>query len=422
MKFTTALRNLFLSLVALLVTGVGLANWVLDLAVEDRLGSFQAHLLLLGTGCLLLLGGLAILWRFRRQEKDAFEREYQARHGVYVVGVEASLETATQERLHEAKERLRIEETLHKRDALLKSASHSLTSIVAMRSRDLTIPEVLEKLGQCLGASRAVFFESRSAGARSSEATLEFSWGKSASFSIPEDGRTLNWSSGLLRWHTLLSCGIPVSGRLVDFPESEQDALKNWGLGTVMAIPVLGREQFWGFLGFEDSESNQGWGEAEISALTTVATSLGEALEREQSSLELRRAKEHAEAAEKLARALALEADKAHRAKNEFLGAMNHEIRTPMNAVIGMTSLLSESPLNAEQEEWLDTLRQSGDVLLELINDFLDYSGIEAGRIELEAIPFNLREMIEEAMQLVSDRLLVKGQQLVLLWDSNLPG
>ena len=197
-------------------------------------------------------------------------------------------------------------------------------------------------------------------------------------------------------------------------PTHERAGFVDRNIKSILLVPIMIDNKYWGFIGFDDCRTDRLWSEDEESILSTMASAIGAVIKRDYINNELLR--KNAE----LDKAL-FEAENAARIKSEFLALMSHEIRNPMNGVIGMTGLLLDTELTSEQKEFVESIRLSGDHLLVIINDVLDFSKIESGKLEIDYHPFNLRDCIEDSLDLLSTRAAVKKLDMVYYIETGCP-
>ncbi|HMN60868.1 MAG TPA: PAS domain S-box protein, partial [Anaerolinea sp.] len=201
---------------------------------------------------------------------------------------------------------------------------------------------------------------------------------------------------------------------------------KGWKMSDLvpracMAVPLEVGDGLTGALLVQDFRHARQFSAENFDLLKSIAAPLSVAITNAQLYTGTRRrTSELAEASDKAQRALQ-EAEQANQAKTRFLATMSHEIRTPLNGIIGMTSMLMENNLNNDQMAIIEIIRTTAETLSALINDILDLSKIESGRLELEHHPFNLHECMEAALNLQVPRAMERGLDLAYFIEPGTP-
>ncbi|MDR0555085.1 MAG: response regulator [Treponema sp.] len=218
---------------------------------------------------------------------------------------------------------------------------------------------------------------------------------------------SLSYDETLPAWKEKLSLGETLNGPLNSLPSSEVARLNPYHIKSLLVVPVILRERFWGFVSFDDCRNERTFPKEEESILRSGSLLLANTVARNEMTGSLVHARE-----------AALQSSKA---KSEFLANMSHEMRTPMNAIIGMTSI-AKSASEIEQKDYcLKKIEDASTHLLGVINDILDISKIEANKFELSLEEFDFERMLQKVVNVTNFRLEEKQQRFHIDLDRKIP-
>lgn len=315
-------------------------------------------------------------------------------------------------------QRKKNEIEINKKDSLLKGIAEATKTLITETDEARGFNEALGILGISADVSRVYIYQHQVQG-NTSEVffSLLYEWvseGTDRQIENPDFQKISYSRFASLKFYENFSKGNSLKFIISQLPAESRGAFIDKKIKSIILVPILVDGNYWGFIGFDEMNSDRIWTADEESILVTMAASIGAVFKRNLFGQALLRKNEELDIAVK-------ETERATHAKSEFLALMSHEIRTPLNGVIGMTELLLDTSLDETQKEYIKTIKLSGEQLLVVINDILDFSKIESDKLEIENHPFDLRQCVEDSLDLLAVKAAQKNLELLYSIDKNTP-
>ncbi|MBL7997178.1 MAG: PAS domain-containing protein [Candidatus Kapabacteria bacterium] len=329
-------------------------------------------------------------------------------------------------------------EELKLRDHLLDTITSTLQRIVISTDAESSIQESLGHIAIALDADRMFVVETQSDLNTGESIALNTMHWYSPQFDF-RSSYTPQVSIHRIGFENVLGQlqnGHTVQHPIEDYSALTQRVLRGIGVQSQLIIPVFLRNSFWGFIALQNCREIRTWQDYEVNILMGAATTIAGAIERSRTERKLVEYAEYLEDAKHRLEEQATElletnfkvevareqAESANRAKSAFLSSMSHELRTPLNAILGFTQIMLRDALLSEMyRKHLNTMQRSGEHLLGMINDILDISKIEAGRLELQNAPVSIGDMIDDIRDMFSVRCNEKNLSLVISIHPRVP-
>ncbi|MFI4913320.1 MAG: response regulator [Sedimentisphaeraceae bacterium JB056] len=292
--------------------------------------------------------------------------------------------------------------TKQKRHKNLIAALEVCNLLLSEKDLRLSINESINVIGNVCQQDRVYIFENHKDEQGNLLTSQRYEWvapGVSAEIDNPEL-QNVSYQNFVPRWYSELSCGRTIEGLIKDFPEQERSVLQNQGIVSILVVPIMVDNQFYGFLGFDNCHYEYEWSDSERSILKLFASSIGTALSRKRKEDQLRI---------------------SNAAKNQFLANMSHELRTPLNSIIGFSQMLNDEHFERNQKEFIDIINTQGRILLHLVNDILDFSTIEADSLKIYIQECSVDEVLSQIESIFSPMAQMKKIGIEFEKDINIP-
>ncbi|MFT3932512.1 MAG: PAS domain S-box protein [Chitinophagaceae bacterium] len=300
-----------------------------------------------------------------------------------------------------------VEGNLRKKDQLLQAVSEATHQLIGNKNLEEAVGEGLFLLGKKMQVDTiSVYKNLYNTGDTNNMQQVAY-WNTDGAEEDTSITFTAPFSYGSAVLETLQQNEIYASlvNEITDNDLQAQYLKK--GVQSVVLIPIFVKNILWGYIAINESKSERQWTATEFTILHSFAATLSASIEQRELQREILHAKEIAE--------------QASRAKSEFMANMSHELRTPMNGIIGFTDLVLTTDLLKAQRGYLQNVKKSAHGLLSIINDILDFSKIEAGKLFIDCAPFQLNELVEEAIDLLNVKAHEKKLEVLFWSDPALP-